>query len=358
MEFGISFPTYIRAWEDVKRAEEYGFNNAWFDDSHMCYSEVFSSMALAADRTRRIKLGTFVLIAGNRIAPITANAMATLNEIAPGRIILGIGAGFTGRNVMGMGPRSRREIREDVTIIRDLLAGREAIYREGEEVRAIKFLHPEMGFINIRDHIPIYLAANAPRMQELVGEIADGWIYAGCDLEGVRESLKRINQAAEASGRRGQVKAAIALASTCVLRPGESITSPRVINRVGPHSAVALHPYWEPGEIPVGRFGTPALRPLAEKYHRDYLMKMKTPLEKRYQEIHLGHLIFLKPGEENYVTEELIREMSLTGSAGEIIERIKALEKAGITQFVVRVNGTDGRELISEFGREIIAKYA
>jgi alkanesulfonate monooxygenase SsuD/methylene tetrahydromethanopterin reductase-like flavin-dependent oxidoreductase (luciferase family) len=358
MEFGISFPSYIRAWEDVRRAEEYGFSNAWFDDSHLCYSEVFATMALAADRTRRIKLGTFVLIAGNRIAPITANAMATLNEIAPGRIILGVGAGFTGRNVMGMGPRSRREIREDIAIIRDLLAGREATYREGEEQRAIKFLHPEMGFINIRDRIPIYLAANAPRMQQLVGEIGDGWIYAGCDLDGVREGFARIKQAADGSGRPGGVKTAVALASTCVLRPGEALTSARVLSRVGPHSAVALHPYWQPGEIPLSRFGPPALKPLVEKYHRDYLMKMKTPLEKRFQEIHWGHLIFLKPGEEQYMTEDLIKQMSLTGSAAEIIERIKALEQAGITQFVVRVNGTDGRELISEFGREVIAKYA
>lgn len=358
MEFGISFPTYIRAWEDVQRAEDYGFTNAWFDDSHMCYSEVFATMALAADRTRRIKLGTFVLIAGNRIAPITANAMATLNEIAPGRIILGVGAGFTGRNVMGMGPRSRREVRDDIAIIRDLLAGREAVYREGEEVRSIKFLHPEMGFINIRDQIPIYLAANAPRMQELVGEIGDGWIYAGCDLDGVREGLARVNQAADRSRRHGQIKAAIALASTCVLRPGESLNSPRVANRVGPHAIVGLHTFWRPGEIPVSKFGPPVLQPLATKYHREYLMKMKTPLEKRYQEMHLGHLIFLKPGEEQYVNEDLIREMAMSGSAAQVIERIKALEEAGITQFVVRVNGTDGRELISEFGREVIAKYA
>ena len=192
----------------------------------------------------------------------------------------------------------------------------------------------------------------------LVGEIGDGWIYAGCDLNAVREGLARINQAAHGSGRQGRVRAAVALASACVLRPGEALTSPRVLSRVGPHSAVALHPYWQPGEIPLSKFGTPKLQPLVEKYHRDYLMKMKTPLEKRFQEIHWGHLIFLKPGEDKYMTEDLIREMSLTGSAAEIIERIKALEQAGITQFVVRVNGTDGRELISEFGRDVIAKYA
>ena len=143
-----------------------------------------------------------------------------------------------------------------------------------------------------------------------------------------------------------------------MLRPGESLNSPRVVNRVGPHAVVGLHTFWRPGEIPVSKFGPPVLQPLATKYHREYLMKMKTPPEKRYQEMHLGHLIFLKPGEEQYVNEDLIREMGVSGSAAQIIERIKALEEAGITQFVVRVNGTDGRELISEFGREVIAKCA
>ncbi|MGH7907474.1 MAG: LLM class flavin-dependent oxidoreductase [Candidatus Binataceae bacterium] len=355
MEFGVSFPSYIRAWEDVKRAEEYGFTHAWFDDSHMCYSEVFATMALAAHHTRRVKLGTLVLIPGNRIAPVTANAMATLNEIAPGRIILGIGAGFTGRNVMGFPAVSRKIMREHTEIIRALLAGRETVYSEGDQSREIRFLHPDMGFINVREEIPIYVAANAPKMQKLAGEIADGWIIAGCSARELREGLSRVTDSAAASSR--EIRNVVALASACVLRPGESITSERVVRRVGPHIAVGLHPYWQPGEIPVGRFGTAAVRPLAEQYHREYIMKMKTPLEKRYQEIHTGHLIYLKPGEEKYITEQLIREMSITGTPAEVAERIRELERAGMKQFVLRIVGTDGREAIQEFGREVIAKY-
>ncbi len=86
-------------------------------------------------------------------------------------------------------------------------------------------------------------------------------------------------------------------------------------------------------------------------------MKMKTPLEKRYQEMHLGHLIFLRPGEEQFITPELIKLATLTGPPGEIIERIKQLEEAGITNVALNVCGSDARELIQEFGREVIAKY-
>jgi 5,10-methylenetetrahydromethanopterin reductase len=102
MQFGISYPTYIRAWHDVQMAEDYGFSHAWFDDSHMCYSDIFATMALAAEHSRSSVLGTFVACAGNRAAPVSATALATLNELAPGRIIAGIGTGFSARNVMGM----------------------------------------------------------------------------------------------------------------------------------------------------------------------------------------------------------------------------------------------------------------
>ena len=51
MDFGITFPSYIRAYHDAKMAEDYGFSHAWFYDSQMCYSDVYASMALTAEHT-------------------------------------------------------------------------------------------------------------------------------------------------------------------------------------------------------------------------------------------------------------------------------------------------------------------
>jgi alkanesulfonate monooxygenase SsuD/methylene tetrahydromethanopterin reductase-like flavin-dependent oxidoreductase (luciferase family) len=64
----------------------------------------------------------------------------------------------------------------------------------------------------------------------------------------------------------------------------------------------------------------------------------------------------LKPGEEKYLDEGLIRATTLTGAADEIIAHLKALEAAGITQVAIQVV-TKGRETIEEFSREIIARY-
>src|ERR1700693_6070774 len=153
MHFGISYPTYIRAWRDVEMAEEYGFGHAWFDDSHMCYSDIFATMALAAEHSHTSVLGTFVLCAANRPAPMTASAIATINELAPGRVIAGIGTGFSARNVMGMPATPLKVLDEEVKVLRGVLAGTEALYREDDRERAVRLLHPEMGFINVRDPV-------------------------------------------------------------------------------------------------------------------------------------------------------------------------------------------------------------
>ncbi len=83
---------------------------------------------------------------------------------------------------------------------------------------------------------------------------------------------------------------------------------------------------------------------------------MKTPADRRYLEVHEGHLIYLKPGEEQYVNESLVRGFSLTGTGEEITARLKALEAVGLKQVTIQVVN-NGPEMIEEFSREVIAKY-
>ena len=103
MDYGIALAPAADAWTLVQRAEALGFSHAWFYDTQMLCADVFVAMAAAAVHTSRIRLGTGVLIPSNRIAPVTANALASLNQLAPGRIVFGVGTGFTGRNTMGLG---------------------------------------------------------------------------------------------------------------------------------------------------------------------------------------------------------------------------------------------------------------
>ena len=74
-------------------------------------------------KTSQIRLGTGVLVPSNRIAAVTANAFATLNGLAPGRIDFGVGTGFSARRAMGLGAMKLAEMEEYIRVVYGLFAG-------------------------------------------------------------------------------------------------------------------------------------------------------------------------------------------------------------------------------------------
>lgn len=357
MEFALCYPARPDAWKDLVIAEDHGFTNCWFYDSQMIYSDVYVCMALAAEHTKRIKLSTGVAIPSNRIEPVTAHSIATINLLAPGRAILGIGSGFTGRNTMGLPPVPLERIREYVALVRKLLRGEEVMYRDGKRERAIRFLHPKtsQGFINIADNIPIHLAADGPKALEMCGEIADGWMTVLSGSERFAEKYALVKKGAARAGRSFDQLPNSVLTSGCVLRDGEKPDSPRVVERMGPFAVVFLHALWEASAVSTG-LPAPLLK-LWERYRDEYVAKMKTPESKRYLEMHEGHLVYMRPGEEKYASADLISTMTLTGRGEEIRARIKTLEAAGVKQVSIQVVHPFGRDMIEDFSREVIAKY-
>jgi 5,10-methylenetetrahydromethanopterin reductase len=275
--------------------------------------------------------------------------------IAPGRTILGIGTGFTGRNTMGLPPVPLGQVRSYIKMVRSLLQGEEVTYRDGKLERVIRFLHPNHGYINLQDQIQIYLAADGPKALELVGELADGWVTVLSGPERFREKFQSVSKGAQRAGRSVENLPNAVLTSGCILRDGESATSPRVIERMGPFAIVFLHALWEQSAVAAALPG--GLTNLWERYREEYVAKMKTPPDRRYLEVHEGHLIYMKPGEEKYVDETLVRSVTLTGRGEEIIARLKALEAAGVKQVAIQVVWPHGREMIEDFSRAVIARY-
>ena len=121
MDFGISIATAADSWKVVKRAEELGFTHAWFYDTQMLNADPFVAMAAAAVHTRTIHLGTGVLVPSNRLAPVTANCLASLNKLAPGRIHCGLGTGFTARRTMGLNAVKLDDLAEYIRVVQELL---------------------------------------------------------------------------------------------------------------------------------------------------------------------------------------------------------------------------------------------
>jgi len=123
MDFGMTLPTPADSWKTVKRAEDAGFNTAWFYDTQVLSADIFVAMGAAAVKTDRIRLGTGVLIPSNRIVPVAANGLASLNALAPGRILAGFGTGFTGRRSIGLGPYKVSDMGDYIRAVTAMLRG-------------------------------------------------------------------------------------------------------------------------------------------------------------------------------------------------------------------------------------------
>ena len=129
-----------------------------------------------AVNTSKIRLGTGVLIPSNRIPAVSANAFATLNKLAPGRIDFGVGTGFTGRRAMGVGAMKLSAMEAYIRTVYGLLAGEKVETEfEGKPAR-IRFLNPEAGCINIDDPVRLTISAFGPLGRRLTAEMQADWM--------------------------------------------------------------------------------------------------------------------------------------------------------------------------------------
>jgi alkanesulfonate monooxygenase SsuD/methylene tetrahydromethanopterin reductase-like flavin-dependent oxidoreductase (luciferase family) len=200
MDLGLNLATSADSWKVVKRAEELGYARAWFYDTQLLNADVFVAMGAAAVQTSRIRLATGVLIPSNRIAPVAASALASLNALAPGRIDFGVSTGFTARRTMGLGPVTLDSMREYIRVVQGLLAGDTLEWTFEAKRRKIRFLNPELDVINIRDPIPLHISALGPRGRRLTAELGAGWLFAAGHMGAAKAAIADMQRAWRAAG--------------------------------------------------------------------------------------------------------------------------------------------------------------
>jgi 5,10-methylenetetrahydromethanopterin reductase len=337
MEYGIAMVSNVDAWKTVRRAEELGFSHAWFYDSQLLAPDIFVSMALAAANTSKIKLGMGVLVPSNRIAPAAANGLASLNKLAPGRIVFGVGTGFTARNTMGLPPVKLSELREYVRVVQGMLRGETVEWTSDHGVRKIRFLNPEIGLIDIEHAVPLHFSAFAPKARALTAEMGEGWITFMTAVPIAVNEARMIDESCRAAGRDPKTLYKTAFALGCVLEPGEPADSPRAKAQAGPLVSIFFHGMVE-GTIKA------ILPESVQKAITEYRKLYETfePADARYLQLHKGHLIFVRPEEERFVTGDLIRSSTFTGTPDELRERVRQLDDAGYDQLTIQlVNGQE-----------------
>jgi 5,10-methylenetetrahydromethanopterin reductase len=336
MDFGISLAPGAESWKIVKRAETAGFARAWFVDSQLINADLFVAMTAAAMMTSEIRLATGMLIPSNRIAPVAANALASLNRLAPGRIDLGIATGFTARRSMGLGPIKRAELAEYIRVVTGLLAGETVDFAIEGTRRKIRFLNPELGQIDIAHPIPLHVSALGPKMRAYVAKLGAAFVMPVGNVDIGIKAVGEIKKAWQAAGRDTNDLRVTAACNGAVRREGEAWDSPRMKAQAGPGAAIILHDLVENPAFGSTGHGMPpsivakveAFRPIFESFR---------PADARYLEGHRAHLMKLRPDEERLIDEEMIRRFTLSGTVAELRDKLRALRDAGFTHFTTHV---------------------
>lgn len=176
---------------DVRRAEALGWDAALQPDSQLRRRDTYVLLAAAARATERITLGTLLANPINRHPSVTASSIATIDELAPGRVLLGWGVGDTAVRLAGLRPARVKELEESTRLMRALLDGREV--EVGAE-RPARLPHHRP--------VPIWIAAGGPRTLRMAGGVADGvFIRVGTHEANIRRSIELIRAGAKDAGR-------------------------------------------------------------------------------------------------------------------------------------------------------------
>jgi probable F420-dependent oxidoreductase len=203
----------------ARQCDERGWETAWFPE--ITFGDAFVPAAASAMETSRLRLATGVVGIWSRSAVAMALTAASLSQLSPGRMILGLG--LQARTYVedwhgAHYTRTLTAMREYVTILRRILAG-ECVTFEGEVFRVKNFqLHippPE-------PPIPIYIAAIGPKMVELAGEIADGMLGYFFSIPYLKNVvIPQVRKGAQRSGRSLE-KFTLAVGLPTIVTPDES----------------------------------------------------------------------------------------------------------------------------------------
>ena len=177
--------------ELCRETEASGFDWLGVADSQSVFRELYVALTLAALNTRRVKLGPLVTNPLTRHLVVTASAIASVDELAGGRAVLGLGSGDSAIYTIGAPPATLAGLEDSIAMLGRLTTG-ETVDRGGRPWRVHRATR----------RVPIYLAAEGPRTLELAGRVADGVICGlGLTPEVITLSLAAIERGARAAGR-------------------------------------------------------------------------------------------------------------------------------------------------------------
>ena len=329
MQFGITFKPDMPVERIVgltRQAEAAGFQYGWIFDSHVLWLEPYPMLTLMATNTKNMRLGTCVTNPATRDITVTSSLFATLNLISGGRMQLGIGRGDSSRRVLGKKPVTSAQLEQSVKAFRDLTGGKETEY----DGRAARLTWATGGVP------PVWVAGYGPKVLDLAGRIADGVILQFADPDLIEWCVGFVKKGAEAVGR-----------------------DPRTIE------IMAAAPVWVSNDVSVGRERVrwfPALVSnhvvdLVSRYKPEELPPALTSYIRNRGTYDYLHHCEVDSNNANFVSDEVTDRFCLLGPAKAHIEKLRALARAGVTQFNIYLMCGDEEDTLEAYKKEVLPAF-
>lgn len=333
MEFGICFKGFVepdRAKALVRQAENAGFTYCWFYDSHILWRDSYVAMAMCMEHTTHMRFGPCVTNPKTRDWSVASSLFASLSKQSGGRFDVGVGRGDSAVRVMGDKPATLKQLTEFSDVVRRLNRGEAVEY--GNVSEPIQFRWTD------GHDMPIWIAAYGPKALKTAGEVGDGLILQIAE-PGIIEWLA------------GQAKSA-------GVEAGRDMSNYRVMAAAPAHT----------GTIEEGIAATrwfPAMvgnhvADIVEKYGADTDLvpsSFTSYIEKRRGYDYSKHGQSDNPYLD-FITDDIVKGFSVLGSPEHHIEKLRVLEKAGVTQFNIYLDNGDEEKIIADYGNTVIPAFS
>ena len=328
LNFGLNLAGFDPALETAKlskTAEEQGFEYVWIADenpSPLC-RDVVVNVTTVAMKTSRIKIGTGICNFYTRHPALLATFAASVDEMSPGRIVLGVGpGGDMPLRPLGikMWEKPLATVREGIEVVNRLLSG-ETVDIEGEmiKVKGAKLSFPP------KARIPIYLAARSPRFMQMIGEIADGSLL-NTPFHYMKKAMSIIKEGTEKAGR-----------------------SMRDLD-IGNILPFAMEEKTEMSQKKVKRLATFMSAFTSDAVH-DELGTEPERIRAIRENLATGRI----DKAASLMTSDMIDEFSVAGTPADCLERVEQFVRSGVTQMIFVI--PEGTEGIKSAGSRIISSF-
>jgi 5,10-methylenetetrahydromethanopterin reductase len=321
--FSCAIPPSADAVELARFAEELGYHRVWVFESPAVYGDPWIALARIAEGTTRIGVATGVSIPELRHPMVTASAIATIDQLAPGRLVVALGTGYTGRLTLGQQPVTWARLARYHRQVRGLLDGA-VVDVDGHRCQMMHL----PGFAPGRPiPVPLWIAASGPRGFGVAREVG----APGVLTTGVPDA-----------GNDGWADLALLRFGT-VLDDGEDHTTPRVVEAAGPGYASTVHARWQyaPDSVDAVPGGT---------RWRVALERERPPAE-HHLIAHQGHLQSLTDRDRALATAAgpALLDPGWVGDGASLRDRIRRAAAAGVTEPVYVPAGPDPTRELAAF---------